>query len=294
MRSTLNLMANEKITVITGASSGIGYQTAMQLAGLRHQLVLVLRNIEKGDLVRNQILDQFPQASIELVLADLSSQQQIRKAASEIEQLTSTIDVLVNNAGTWFSNRTITGDNIETVFAVNHLSYFLLTHLLYRRLAAASDPRIINLSSDSHFKGSMHFDDVSLQNNYHGLRSYAQSKLANVLFTYEFDRRKQHDHIIINAVQPGLVKTDIGVKNTKWWHALAWKIRRTSGVSIEEGARTSVYLASSGEIAGISAKYWDNCRPKPSSRESYNEANAENLWLLSEKMCGISDYFEGH
>ena len=277
--------------VITGATSGIGYQTALQLAHKKYRLILVCRNMEKANLARNRILDEAPAAHIDLIHTDLSIQQQIRRAGSEIVQLTSKLDVLVNNAGTWNSQRKITEDGVEEVFAVNHLSYFLVTHLLYPLLALSENARIINLSSDSHFKGKMHFDDLSLEHNYHGLRSYAQSKLANVLFTYELDRLKPHQNMVVHAVQPGLVKTDIGLKNTKWWHALAWKIRRSAGVSSQEGAQTSVYLATAEEVAATSAKYWDNYRIKPSSKDSYNPDHARKLWEISAGLCSVDNYF---
>ena len=280
-----------KLTVLTGATSGIGYETALQLASRKYHLVLISRSEDKGDKVRSHIRNQIPGARIDLVSADLSLQKHIRKAADEINQLTPKIDVLINNAGTWHSRRNITKEGIEEVFAVNHLSYFLLTHLLYPRLQAADASRIVNVSSDSHFNGKIHFDDLSLENNYHGLRSYAQSKLANVLFTYEMDRRKPHAHIVTNALQPGLVITDIGLKHTKWWHALAWKIRRSTGIPAREGAKTSVYLATSEEIEGVTAKYWDNCAAKPSSSGSYDREDARKLWDRSEQMCGITDYF---
>jgi NAD(P)-dependent dehydrogenase (short-subunit alcohol dehydrogenase family) len=281
----------DKSIVLTGASSGIGYQTALQLAAQKHHLVLVSRSIEKGDRTRNQVREQIPDARIDLVTADLALQKHIRRAGEEINQLTPKIDVLINNAGTWNSHRIITDEGIEEVFAVNHLSYFLLTHLLYTSLVNSESARIINVSSDSHFKGRIHLDDLGLKNNYHGLRSYAQSKLANVHFTYELHRRKPHLNIVVNAVQPGLVTTDIGLKNTNWWHALAWKIRRSAGVSASEGAKTSVYLATAPDIAEVSAKYWENCQVKPSSKRSYNLEDARRLWEYSEQMCGITDYF---
>jgi len=281
----------DKLTVLTGATSGIGFETALQLASRKYHLVLISRSAEKGDKIRSQITSQIPGARIDLVTADLSLQKHIRRAAGEITQLTPRVDVLINNAGTWNSHRSITEDGTEEVFAVNHLSYFLLTHLLYPLLASSDYSRIINVSSDSHFKGKIHFDDLSLENNYHGLRSYAQSKLANVLFTYEMDRRKPHEHIVANAVQPGLVITDIGLKHTKWWHALAWKIRRSAGISARDGAKTSVFLATSRDIAAVSAKYWENCQTKPSSKHSYNPEDARRLWDLSEHMCGIEHYF---
>ena len=281
----------DKTVVITGATSGIGYQTALELAHKKYRLILVCRNMEKADYTRNRILDQVPAAHIDLIHADLGVQQQIRRAGSQIIQLTSKVDVLVNNAGTWNSQRKITEDGVEEVFAVNHLSYFLVTHLLYPLLVTSEHARIINISSDSHFNGKMHFDDLSLEHSYHGLRSYAQSKLANVLFTYELDRLKPHQNMVVNAVQPGLVRTDIGLKNTKWWHALAWKIRRAGGVSSQKGAETSVYLATSEEVATISAKYWENCRIKPSSKDSNNPDQARRLWEISAGLCSVGNYF---
>lgn len=282
----------DKLVVVTGATSGIGFETALQLAAAKYRLVLVSRSANKGDQARNQIRQQIQDASIDLVTADLSLQKQISSAANEIRQLTTKVDVLINNAGTWNSHRSITGDGIEEVLAVNHLSYFLLTHLLYPLLAEPDSSRIINVSSDSHFKGKIHFEDLGLKHNYHGLRSYAQSKLANVLFTYELDRRKPHQHITINAVQPGLVITDIGLKHTKWWHGLAWKIRRSAGVSATEGAKTSVFLATAPEVDGVSAKYWENCQAKPSSKASYSKDHASRLWQISEEICDINDYFK--
>lgn len=280
-----------KVSVVTGATAGIGYQTALQLAKYGHQLILVFRNEQKGIQAREDIHSDVPGAEIELVVADLSSQDQIREAAKRIRNVSPVIDVLINNAGTWQSKRVMTEDNVEKVFAVNHLAYFMLTHLLYGQLSRSTEARVINVSSDSHFQSKMHFKNISLKGNYHGLRSYAQSKLANVLFTYEMAKRKPHDHVTVNAVQPGLVKTDIGVKHSSWLHALAWKIRRSGGVSPEEGAGTSVYLATSDEVTGINAKYWANKNPKASSKSSYIEEDASKLWLICEEMCGISEYF---
>ncbi len=282
----------DKLSIVTGATSGIGLHTALRLAYHKHHLVLVLRDVKKGDLIRRQILDEVSGSTVDMVVADLASQNQVRKAAHEVKQISAVVDVLVNNAGTWSSKRVLTEDGLERVFAVNHVAYFLLTHLLYSSLANSEEARIINISSDSHFQSKMHFEDLSLKNGYHGLRSYAQSKLANILFTYELEKRKLHDHITVNAVQPGLVKTDIGIKNTNWLHASAWKLRRYFGVTPEKGADTSVYLATSPEVQGISGKYWANKSPKTSSKHSYSDEEASMLWEISEKMCGISDFFK--
>src|SRR5690606_28934860 len=197
---------------------------------------------------------EIPHAKAHFVIADLSSQKQVSKLAENILRSYDHIDVLINNAGSWFSDFGLTEDGIERQWAINHLAPFLLTHLLLPSLRKSQDPRVITVSSDSHFHGKIHFDDVNLQHNYHGLRAYAQSKLANVLFTFEFERKKGALPISIHAVQPGLVKTDIGLKNTISFHGLMWKLRRLSGVSPQKGAATSVYLASSDEVRGNSGK----------------------------------------
>ncbi len=280
-----------KTYLITGATSGLGLATAKALAKEGGQLLLIARNEEKAKAAMEKIKKEASGARLGFFTAGLSSQQQIREMAAEVLEQYPVIDVLINNAGTWFSERRLTEDGIETVFAVNHLSYFLLTHLLYPALRKADDGRIINVGSDSHFRGKMHFDDLNLTRNYHGLRSYEQSKLANVLFTYELDRRKAEDHISTYCVQPGLVQTDIGVKHTKWLHRIAWKFRRTAGVPPEEGAKTQIYLATADEVADESGKYWDDCRPKPSSKLSYREEDAARLWEISKELCDIEDFF---
>ncbi|NNC95774.1 MAG: SDR family oxidoreductase [Chitinophagales bacterium] len=279
------------ITIVSGATSGIGYETALQLAKLDHEIYMICRNPEKAERVRDDIQKISGNDKIFYEIADLSSQSEIRQASANILDKTDRVDRLINNAGIWSSKREITADSAEKVFAVNHLSFFLLAHCLYSGLKKSEDARVINVSSDAHFKSKMFFDDLSLEKNYHGLRSYAQSKLANVLFTYEFDRRNTDANVTINAVQPGLVKTDIGVKDTNWFHALAWKIRRSGGVSPKEGASTSVLLASSQSVKGLSGQYWDSLRPKESSKRSYNESDAKKLWEISMQMCGIDEYF---
>lgn len=284
-------MMNDKICLVTGANAGIGFETAKSLCAKGATTVLICRSEEKGRKAVSDLKKEVPDAKVDYGIADLSSQKQIRDLAGDMLGRYSKIDVLVNNAASWFSDFGLTEDGIERQWAINHLAPFLLTHLLLPSLQNSQDPRIINVNSDSHFKGKINFKDVNLRGNYHGLRAYAQSKLANVLFTYEFNRRNTSAAIAINAVQPGLVKTDIGLKHTISFHSLVWKIRRLAGVTPEQGASTSVYLASSEEAKGISGKYWDKCRPKPASKRAYNEDDAAKLWDLSMEMCGIKNYF---
>lgn len=285
-----------KICVVTGANAGIGFETAKALAQRGATVAMICRNKAKGEAARRQIIEAAGHDRISLHLADMSSQQQIRSVGKALLERYPGIDVLVNNAGTWISDLTFTEDDVETVFAVNHLAYFLLTHLMWPALAAGAGGRIVNVASDSHYQvKQIELEDPFLRDRYHGLRSYAQSKLANIMFTYELERRKPTDKVVINAVQPGLVYTDIGLKHTNWLHAFAWKVRRSlwRGISPAEGARTSIYLASDEKAAEQSGLYWDECRPKPSSPYSYREAEARKLWELSEQLCKIDDYFAG-
>jgi NAD(P)-dependent dehydrogenase (short-subunit alcohol dehydrogenase family) len=280
-----------KVCVITGANAGIGYETALALAKKGAHIIVVARDEIKVKATIDKIVAETQNRNIDGTAIDLSSQKDLRAGATNILSEISVIDVLINNAGTWYSNLVYTDENIEMQFAVNHLAYFYLTHLLLPGLSKSNDPRIINVGSDSHYSGKIHFNDINLTRKYHGLRAYAQSKLANLLFTYEFNRRKPIDKICINCIQPGLVKTNIGLKHTVALHGLAWKLRRLGGAQPAEGADTSVYLASSDEVKGISGKYWDKRKVKKSSKRSYIKEDAQRLWLLSEKLCDIDHYF---
>src|SRR5690554_6891091 len=281
---------NNKICLITGANAGIGFETAKALCAKGAHTILVCRTEQKATEAIRKIKQELPNAKTDYAIANLASQAEVRRLAETVIARFDKLDVLINNAGSWFSDFQLTEDQVERQWAINHLAPFLLSHLLLPILNKSDDPRIINVSSDSHYHGKIHFDDVNLTRNYHGLRAYAQSKLANVLFTMEFERRKNVP-ISIYAVQPGLVKTDIGLKNTVSFLGLMWKLRRLGGVTPEKGAATSVYLASSEEVKGNSGEYWDKCKPKPASKAANNEEDAKKLWEISRSMCGIREYF---
>jgi NAD(P)-dependent dehydrogenase (short-subunit alcohol dehydrogenase family) len=281
----------DKICLITGANSGIGFETAKSLCAKGAHVLLWCRSEEKAKQALAKIKAEYPDAKADIIISDLSSQKEIRKTCAEILEKYTHLDVLINNAGSWFSDFKLTPEGIEGQWAINHLAPFLLTHLMLPALQKSTDPRVITVSSDSHYHGNIHFNDVNLTQNYHGIRAYAQSKLANVLFTQEFERRKGKLPVTICAVQPGLVKTDIGLKNTISFHGLMWKIRRLGGVSPKKGAETSVYLASEAGVKGISGKYWDRCKPKKPSKKTENISEAAKLWELSMDMCGIQNYF---
>jgi NAD(P)-dependent dehydrogenase (short-subunit alcohol dehydrogenase family) len=282
---------DKKICVITGATSGIGYGIANGLAAKNFELVLIGRDPRKGQSAVEKLEKETGNSAITYYNTDLCSQTKIRQTGEEIRQHYPRIDVLINNAGVWTSRYELTDDKIETQFAVNHLAYFLLTHILYPSLAQSDNGRIINVGSDSHKFGKINFDDLNLAKSYHGLKAYGQSKLANLLFTYELHRRKKEGHVSVYCVQPGLVKTDIGVKHTNPFHAFMWKLRRLGGMTPGQAALTAIHLASSDEVATASGLYWDRCKPKPSSVRSNNAEDAERLWKMSQDLCGIKNYF---
>lgn len=284
---------NGKVCLITGGNAGIGFATAKALAQDGAEVWIMSRSLEKGEAARDQIKEATRNENIFVVQADLGSQRQIREAAAQLRQSLDKLDVLVNNAGTWISKLQYTEEGIEKVFAVNHLGPFLLTRELYPLLKKSPEARVINLSSDNHYQASIQFDDLYLEKSYHGLKSYAQSKLGNVLFTIEFNRRKPDAQVSIFAVQPGLVYTDIGLKHTTPLHAFAWKVRRTlwRGKTPAEGAATSIHLAREDNLAEQSGTYWDNCKSKPSSTEANDPEVGSRLWEKSLELCGLSTFF---
>jgi NAD(P)-dependent dehydrogenase (short-subunit alcohol dehydrogenase family) len=284
-----------KNCIVTGGNSGIGFETALALSKLGANVIILCRNNEKAEDAVNSIKSKTQNANVDYVLVDLGSQKSIKDGANAILKKYPKVDVLINNAGTWLSKFSLTDDKIETQFAVNHLAYFLLTHDLMGALQNSDEARVICVGSDSHFHGKIHFEDLSLLKKYNGLKAYGQSKLANVLFVYEMDRQLKSrgiKNISINCVQPGLVKTDIGLKHTISLHGLVWKIRRLGGVSPAKGAETSIFLASSDEVKEQSGNYWEKCKSKLSSKNSYNKEDAKRLWDISEKLCGVVDYFQ--
>jgi NAD(P)-dependent dehydrogenase (short-subunit alcohol dehydrogenase family) len=269
--------------LITGATGGIGLATARELAGRGFRVLLHGRTRKKAVKAAAGI----GEGEVIPLAADLSVQQDIHRLARQVREDHPPLDVLVNNAGVWNSHRLLTPDGIEQTFAVNHLAYFLLTGLLRPHLRPAA--RILCVASDSHkqVKG-FNFADPGLEHGYHGLKSYAQSKLANVLFCYEYNRRVRDDTTIC-AIQPGLVQTDIGLKGNTWLHRLAWRVRRkmSGNKSPGEGAATTIFLATTPDPppGGL---YWDDCRPKRSFSSSYDEEEARRLWRLSEELTGFT------
>jgi NAD(P)-dependent dehydrogenase (short-subunit alcohol dehydrogenase family) len=273
-----------RLCVITGANRGIGRATALGLADIGASLILVCRRREDGQAVSHEIALR-RQVPVDVVQADLSSQASIREAAAEIQLRHPVVHVLVNNAGIIPQHRELTVDGLEMQFAVNHLAYFLLTNLLLSRLRAGAPARVVNVSSGAHSHASLDFSDLQAIRRYDPQEVYSRAKLANLLFTYELARRVPAVEVTANSLTPGVVATRMladymGVTGTGRGDS-------TFGATPEEGAETSIYLASSPDVEGVTGKYFMRKKPVNSSRESYDEAAARRLWEVSSELTGL-------
>jgi NAD(P)-dependent dehydrogenase (short-subunit alcohol dehydrogenase family) len=283
---TLGEQLQGKHCMITGASSGLGRVTAVELARMGAQLTLVCRSRSRGEDVIAEIRQKTGNGNVNLMLADLSIQQSISELAAGFLHRGEPLHVLMNNAGVFNLKREVTADGIETVFAVNHLSYFMLTLLLLDRIKQSAPARIVNVASGAHSRGTIDFDDLGGERRYRSMRIYGQSKLANILFTYELARRLEGSGVTANCAHPGAVATGLGANNG----ALAKLLLPLIGLfmrSPENGAATQIYLASSTGVAGISGQYFVDCKPAKSSAESYDTAVARRLWEVSARMTGV-------
>ena len=275
-----------KICLVTGATSGIGRFTALGLARLGATVVVGGRSPERCSETVDWIKEETGNPSVQHILADLSSQQEVRGLATEFKERFSRLDVLVNNAGAIMLSRRISVDGIELSYALNHLSYFILTNLLLDVLESSAPARIINVSSSSHRRSNINFDDLQGQRRYGGYRAYAQSKLANVLFTYELARRLEGTGVTANVLHPGLVATNFLANNGAWGRFLCF-LMHLRAINAVKGAQTSIYLASSHEVEGVNGKYFEKSRSVRSSRASYDETTASRLWDVSAELTGV-------
>src|ERR687894_2080399 len=268
----------EKVCLITGATSGIGKATAMGLATLGASIVMVGRDRGKGEVVMAEIKEKSGNTSVDLMLADLSSQEEIRRLADVFKEAYPRLDVLTNNAGVFRSKRITTADGLETTFAVNHLAYFLLTKLLLDVVKASPSSRIVNVSSGEHSNATIDFDDLQGEKGYKGPKAYSQSKLATVLFTYELARRLEGTGVTANCLHPGAgIRTNFGSGVPG---AFGFMVRALTPLmkSPEKGAQTSVYLASSPEVEGSSGGYFAKKAEARSSDVSHDARLARRLW----------------
>jgi len=279
----------DKICLITGASSGIGKATALGLARMGATVVMAARSRSHGKAALEEIKSVSGNPAIELLLADLSSQTAIHQLAQDFKERYSNLHVLINNAGIAPIKRSVTVDGLESVFAVNYLAPFLLTNLLLDRLKSSAPARVVNVAGEYHRKATIRFDDLMSEQDYNGSQANNQAKLALILFTYELARRLEGTGVTVNCLHPGAVATDAPLKDPDLpsFAGLMYRLVRLFFLSPEKGAQTSIYLASSPEVEGVTGQYFIKNAPVKSSPESYDVAIAKRLWEVSLKLTGI-------
>ena len=278
----------DKTCLVTGATAGIGEVTATELARLGARMVGVGRNPQKCADVAQRIRQATGNARVEFLVADLSSQAQIRQLADEFKRKYDRLDVLVNNAGAFINARHESVDGIEMTMALNHLNYFLLTHLLLDTLQASAPARIVNVSSDAHRSASIDFDDIEGRRRYSGWRMYGQSKLANVLFTRELARRLTDTRVTANALHPGFVATNFGHNNGGLLRVGMRLFQRIAALRPDQGAQTSLFLATSPDVEGVTGQYFSDKRAVQPSAAAQGDGVAARLWEWSQDKTHVS------
>lgn len=276
-------MDQKSFCLITGATSGIGEVTARELARRGMHVVIVGRSAERVAATVARI-KQATGVEVETLIADLSSQTGVRSVAEAFLQRHQRLDVLINNAGGFFASRQVSADGIEMTWALNHMSYFLLTNLLIDVLRASAPARVVNVSSDAHRSGVMRWDDLQFTRGYNGWAAYAQSKLANILFSNELARRLAGTGVTSNALHPGFVATRFAHNNGIFWGGLMALMQRLFASTPEEGAQTSIYLATAPEVATISGRYFVKSRETTPAPQARDMVAAARLWDISERL----------
>jgi NAD(P)-dependent dehydrogenase (short-subunit alcohol dehydrogenase family) len=276
-----------KTCLVTGANQGIGKKTAQALAVLGATVVISARDRAKGEAALTEIKRRSGSNDVELMLADFASFDSIRQFAAEFQAKHQRLHVLVNNAGAYNATRTLTKDGLETTFGVNHQGYFFTTKLLLGTIKASAPARIVSVSSGAHARANINFDDLHGERSYRGFGAYGQSKLANVLFTYELARRPEGTGITANCLHPGVAMTGFGKNNAGMIGSLFGVFQTVAKpflLTPEKGARTSIYLAASPDVEGVTGRYFANSREKQSNPISHDREVARRLWDVSEEV----------
>ncbi len=276
-----------KICIVTGANSGIGLETARGLAARGATVILACRNQQKGEAALAELKASTNNEDLHLMLVDLADMASIRTMAAAFRQQFQQLDLLVNNAGVFIPTRQTSVDGYELTFATNHVAYFLLTHFLLDLLVATPASRIVNVSSDAHRGGAMHFDDLQLESGYGGYKAYAQSKLANILFSSELARRLGTTTPTVNSLHPGVVATNFGSGKSGFF-SFFFRVFSPFFLSPESGARTSLHLATSPEVAGVTGKYFDRSKPRKPSAAALDMNAAKRLYDITAQLTGVT------
>jgi len=275
-----------KTVVVTGATSGIGEVAADHLAQYGARIVFIARDRARGAATLKHLNAIAGHTEHVVHYADLSSLADMTRVANEIAAAEARVDVLVNNAGAMFAARQETADGLEKTFALNHMSYFVVTNLLLDRLKAAGHARVVSTSSDAHKAGKVRFDDLQSARRYSAFGVYGDTKLMNVLFTRELARRLRGTGVTANCLHPGFVATRFGDNNSGLMSSI-FGFAKNFALSPEQGAQTIVYLASSPEVEGLSGKYFYKCREAAPADVAQNDADATRLWEVSAKIAGV-------
>ena len=270
--------------LITGATDGIGKQTALELAHKNYSLVLIGRNLEKGESVVSELIRKTGNEFIQFHCADMSSMKAVKALAIKIQRSYDTIDILLNNAGAYFSQFKLTDDGIENTIALNHFAYFYFTELLLDMVKSDLCGRVINVASTAHKGAKLEFNDLQMENEYKGWTAYRRSKLMNIMFTYECHHRFSDSGVTFNCLHPGFVDSSFGNNNLGFAKNSIKIAKMLFAIDIVKGARTSVYLSSSDDVAGISGKYFDKCKVVQSSKASYIKEDQKKLWDATEEL----------
>jgi len=277
-----------KSVLVTGGTGGIGKATAIGLAALGARVGITGRDQARAAAAAAGIRAAAGNAAVDVFAADMSAQAAVRRLAGQVADTYPRLDVLVNNVGGFWAHRHVTADGLEHTFALNHLAPFLLTNLLLDRLTASAPARIVTVSSGAHARGRIDFDDLQGEQNYSGQRAYSQSKLANVMFTYELARRLEGTGVTATVLHPGVVRTSFGAEDQAAHFAIMIRVARPFMKSPAQGAVTPIYLASSPQVEGVTGQYFANRKPKTASKAAYDTAAAARLWQASADLAGLT------
>ena len=279
------LMAGKSV-LVTGGTGGIGRATAIGLAALGARVGITGRDQARTVAAAAGIRAATGNAAVDAFAADMSAQAGVRRLAAQVAGTYPRLDVLVNNVGGFWAHRHVTADGLERTFALNHLAPFLLTNLLLGRLTASAPARVVTVSSGAQASGRINFEDLQGERNYSGQRAYSQSKLANVMFTYELARRLDGTGVTATVLHPGVVRTSFGAEDQAAYFAVMSRVARLFMKTPAQGAVTSIYLASSPDVEGITGRYFANRKPKTANKAAYDTAAAAWLWQAS---AGLAD-----
>jgi NAD(P)-dependent dehydrogenase (short-subunit alcohol dehydrogenase family) len=277
-----------KTALVTGGTGGIGRATASGLAALGTRVGITGRDQARTQDAAGQIARESGNPAIDAFAADMSCQAEVRKLAAAVLTTYPQLDVLISNVGGFWATRHLTADGLERTFAVNHLAAFLLTGLLLDRLKASAPARIVTVSSGAHATGTLNFGDLQGEHSYSGQQAYSQSKLPNVVFTYELARRLEGTGVTATVLHPGLVRTAFASEDPSPLAKLMIPLLRPFMKAPARGAATSIYLASSPEVEGVTGQYFAHRKPKTSSKSSYDTAAAARLWQISADLTGLN------